>query len=176
MICQVKLINKNKIIYTKLNKNIKTFIIRISSLAVKITIYLVKKVLISLLLVKEITILIEYPDFVNVFSKKLTKMLFKYIRTNRYIMKLKDSKQLIYESIYSLELIKLKTLRIYNKTNLINNFIRPSKSPAVALILFVLKFDSYFYLCINYQRFNNLIILNKYSLFLIEQSKLIKLS
>ena len=54
--------------------------------------------------------------------KNITKFP-KYTKINNYTIKLKESKQLIFKSIYNLKPIKLETLKIYIKTNFINNFI-----------------------------------------------------
>lgn len=56
--------------------------------------------------------------------------------------------------------MKLKTLKIYIKTNLANSFICLSKYLARSSILFVQNLDGSFYLYIDYQGFNNLIIKN----------------
>lgn len=82
-------------------------------------------------------------------------------------MKLQNSKQLPYGPIYSLRLVRLKTLKTYIKINLVNGFIRPSNSPASAPILFVWNPDGSFWLCVNYWNSNNLTIKNKYPLPLI---------
>ena len=47
----------------------------------------------------------------------------KNIRINELAIKLKKGKQLSFKSIYSLELVKLKILKIDIKTNLVNSFI-----------------------------------------------------
>ena len=51
-----------------------------------------------------------------------TKLL-KYIRINDHIIKLEKSKQLLFNSIYNLKLVKLETLKTYIEINLANNFI-----------------------------------------------------
>ena len=61
-------------------------------------------------------------------------------------------------------------LKTYIKANLASNFIRPSKSPAGTLILFVLKKDDSLRLCVDYRGLNNLIIKNRYLLPLIGKS------
>ena len=63
--------------------------------------------------------------------------------------------------------MELKTLKAYIETNLANGFVRPSKSPASALILFDRKSDGSFRLCVNYWGLNNLTIKNRYPLPLI---------
>ena len=47
---------------------------------------------------------------------------------NEHAIKLEKDKQPLFESIYSLGLMELETLKTYIKTNLANGFIRPSKS------------------------------------------------
>lgn len=55
---------------------------------------------------------------------------------NNHAIKLEESKQPLFGSIYSLELIELEMLKTYIKINLANDFIRPFKSRAGAPILF----------------------------------------
>ena len=66
--------------------------------------------------------------------------------------------------------MELETLKTYIETNLANRFIRPSKSPAGAPILFYRKSDGSLRLCINYQGLNNITIKNWYLLPLIGES------
>ena len=77
-------------------------------------------------------------------------MLPKRIRIKVYAIELEDDKQPPYGPIYSLGPIELKTLKTYIKINLANNFIRPFKSPAGTLVLYVCKLHSSLWLCINY--------------------------
>ena len=63
--------------------------------------------------------------------------------------------------------MELEILKAYIETNLANSFIRLSKSPAGAPILFNWKSNSFFWLCVNYQGFNNLTIKNWYPLSLV---------
>ena len=61
-------------------------------------------------------------------------------------------------------------LKTYIKTNLANGFIRPSKSPAGAPILFDKKPDGSLRLCVDYRGLNNITIKNRYPLPLIGES------
>lgn len=88
---------------------------------------------------------------------------------NEYVIKLEKSKQPLYRSIYSLRLVKLKTLKTYIKTQLKTGFIHPFKSSISTFILLNKKTDGSFHLYINYWGFKNLTILNWYLLPLIEQ-------
>ena len=63
--------------------------------------------------------------------------------------------------------VELETLKAYIETNLVNGFIRLSKSPAGALILFNKKANGSLRLFVNYQGLNNLTIKNQYLLPLI---------
>ena len=69
---------------------------------------------------------------------------------NNHIGKLKEDKLQLFKLIYNLKLIKLKILKIYIKTNLINSFVWPFKFCTRVLILFNQKLDNNFYIYINY--------------------------
>ena len=64
----------------------------------------------------------------------------------------------------------METLKTYIKTNLANGFIRLSKSPAGAPILFDKKPDGSLRLCVDYRGLNNITIKNQYPLPLIGES------
>ena len=116
-------------------------------------------------------VFVKYLDFANVFSPDLASELPKHSKINDHAIKLIDScQQPPYGSIYSLGPVELETLKAYIKTNLANGFIRPSKSPASAPILFNRKSDGFLWLCIDYQGLNNLTIKNRYPLLLIGES------
>ena len=61
-------------------------------------------------------------------------------------------------------------MKTYIEANLASGFIRPSKSPAAAPILFVRKKDGSLHLCVDYRGLNNLTIKNCYLLPLIGES------
>ena len=85
------------------------------------------------------TILFEYADIADNFSKNLTVEFSKYTRINDHIINLIKGKQLAHRLIYALKLIELEILKTYIKTNLTNNFIRSFKSPVSPPIFFVKK-------------------------------------
>ena len=64
----------------------------------------------------------------------------------------------------------METLKTYIKTHLKTGFIRPSKSPTGAPILFDKKLDDSFHLYVNYRGLNNLTIKNRYPRLLIGES------
>ena len=78
----------------------------------------------------------EYSNYSNVFSAKNIAKLLENIRIKKHAIKLEEDKQSPFSPIYSLESIELEILKTYIKTNLANNFIRPSKSPVGVPIFF----------------------------------------
>lgn len=151
--CSIKFINKKKFAKMALDENIKTFVIHISSLdlRLKITIHLAKNAQITLLLAKKVTVLAKYLNFADVFLKKSIEILSKFTKANKHAIELEKSKQPPYGPIYSLELVEFKTLKTYIKTDLTNDFIKVSKLPANTQIFFVFKFNNSFCLCVNHQ-------------------------
>ncbi len=97
-----------------------------------------------------IEILTEYSDYADVFSSNLAIKLFENNKMNEYAIELIEEKQLAYRPIYTLRPVELETLKAYIKTHLKTGFIRPSKSPAGAPILFDKKLDGSLCLCVNY--------------------------
>lgn len=120
-----------------LNLEDKTFVIYIA-FVIKL-VHPSQKVLIVGLEVEKITIPKKYLDFVDVFFSDFAAKLLKHFGINNYAIYLQEDKQPSYGLIYSLEPIKLKTLKIYIETNLNSNFIRFLKSQTSASILFVYK-------------------------------------
>lgn len=110
---------------------------------------------------EKVTILTEYLNYVDIFSKELVTKLFKRFNINKHLISLEPSKQPPYAQIYSLKPVELEILKTYIKTTLSNGFIRLSKSPVAALILFVQKLDSSFRLYADYRGLNNLTIKNQ---------------
>ena len=112
----------------------------------------------------------EYSDYSDVFSAKYAAELLKSTGMNEYAIILEEGKQPPFGPIYSLGLEELETLKTHIKTSLANGFIRSSKSPAGAPILFDRKPDGSLRLCVNYWGLNNLTIKNRYLLPLISES------
>ena len=116
-----------------------------------------------------ITVPTKYSDYTDIFLSELVAELPEHISINDHAIKLEDGKRPPYGPIYSLEPVELETLKAYIKTNLANGFIRLSKSPTEAPILFNHKSDGSFCLCVNYRGLNNLTIKNRYPLSLISK-------
>ena len=145
-----------------LDENVKAFVVYVAFFTLKISIHPAREAQIALFIAEKVTVPAEYSDFANVFSKKSAEMLPKRIGINKHAIKLEDGKQPPYGPIYSLGPVELETLKTYIETNLANGFIRPLKSPASAIILFVCKLNGSLRLCVDYQGLNHLIIKNRY--------------
>ena len=122
----------------------------VSSLGLRISIHPARKAKLALLLTKKVIVPVKYLDFADVFLKKSANILLKQTNANEYTIKLEEGKQPPYRPIYSLRPVEIETYKIYIETNLANGFIQALKSPAGALILFVRKPNSSFYLCLDY--------------------------
>ena len=100
---------------------------------------------ISGLIAKKIsTKILNDANFANIIFLDLASELPEHTKINNHAIKLVDGQQPPYVPIYSLRPVELKTLKAYIKTNLANGFIRLSKSPTGALILFDWKPDVFF--------------------------------
>ena len=112
----------------------------------------------------------EYSDYSNVFSVEYRAKLSENTGINEHTIELEEGKQLLFGPFYNLEPVELEILKIYNKTILANGFIRPSKSPIGAPILFDRKPNRSLRFCVDYWDFNNLTIKNQYPLSQIDKS------
>jgi len=80
-----------------------------------------------------------------------------------------DDKQPRWMPLYSMSKDQLKKVRTYLEENLKRGFIRPSKSSAEYLILFVSKKNDTKWLCVNYRQLNKITRWDSYSLLLIRE-------
>ena len=168
---QVELIRKKEFAAAALDPEYEALVVYVAALSVDSSdeVHPSKKAQIALLKVDKASSKVpsKYANFTDVFSPKLATELPKYMRINDHAIKLVDDWQPPYGLIYSLSSVELEKLKAYIKNNLVSNFIRPSKSPAGALILFDKKPDGSLRLCVDYQGLNNLTIKNWYPLPLI---------
>ena len=167
---QVEIINQKEFAKAALDENIEAFVMYVSSLGSRISIYLARKARLALPLTEKVTVLTKYVDFADVFLEKLINILLEQNDANKHAIELEEGKRLRYEPIYSLGTVKFKTLKTYIETTLPNSFIQASKSLASAPILFVRKPNGCLCLCVDYQTLNNLTIKNRYPLPLIGKS------
>jgi hypothetical protein len=108
----------------------------------------------------------EYEEYQDVFEKKNVDTLPQHRRYDCGI-ELQEGAQPPFGPIYSLSQNELAALRDYLDENLAKNFIRHSKSPAGAPILFVKKKDGSLRMCVDYRGLNKVTIKNQYPLLLI---------
>ena len=153
-----------------MDENSETFVVHVASFNLVSGIYLDRKAQIASLLIEKVKILDKYSDFTDVFSEEKTLVLPERTELNEHAINLEDGKQPPYGPIYSLGPVELETLKTYIETHLKTGFIRPSKSPAGAPILFDKKPDGSLRLCVDYRGLNNLTIKNRYPLPLIGES------
>lgn len=140
-----------KFVKSVLDEESKTFVVHIATLKdplLEIIIYFLRKACITTLKQNgaPTKISTKYFDFANVFIEEKILILPEQTDFNKYAIKLKRDKQQFYGFIYSLGLVKVKTLKNYIKTHLKIGFISLSKSPASASILFDKKLDINLYL------------------------------
>jgi hypothetical protein len=83
---------------------------------------------------------VRYKDYVDVFSRDRAETLEPH-RPIHVAIDLEPGFNIPYGRIYNLSEVELKTLKAYIKTNLANEFIQRSSSPAAAPILYPKKQD-----------------------------------
>ena len=167
---RVEIIDKKEFATAALNEEEETFVLYMAALSVDSNVHPSWQAQIALLDVKKVTITSEYTDYTDLFSPDSAAELPKHIGINDHPINLIDDKQPPYGLIHILGPVKLEMLKTYLKTNLANDFIRPSKFPASAPILFIRKKDGNLQLYIDHQGLNNLTIKNWYLLPLIGES------
>ena len=169
---RVEIIDKREFAAAALNADDETFVVHVAALAEPTTmpIHPSRQAQVAALTSEETGIPAEYSDFSDVFSSDSVAELPEHTGINDHPIDLLDDKQPPYGPIYSLGPVELETLKTYIETNLASGFIRPSKSPAGAPILFVRKKDGSLRLCVDYRGLNNLTIKNCYPLPLIGES------
>ncbi len=161
---QVELIGKKEFTIAVLDPEYKTFIVYVADLSINLgnEVHPSKKAQIAHIKVDEALSKVpsKHADFIDIFSPKLAAELPEHTKINNHAIKLVDDWQLPYSPIYSLGPVELETLKACIKNNLANGFIRPSKFPAGAPILFDKKPDGSLKLCVDYWSLNNLTIKN----------------
>ena len=101
------------------------------------------------------SILEEYHEYANVFSKSKAETLALYHSYNLWIDLEKDSHPLV-GTIYSLSKFEQKALKEFIDENLTNGFICSTSSPHGVLILFIKKKNGSLRLCIDFHRLNRI--------------------
>ena len=110
----------------------------------------------------------EYIDFQDVFFKVKTNILFKH-DSNDFVINTQN-KEFSFDKIYNLSQFELKVLKKYIIRQLNKEFMMFFKSPADAPVLFALKKNESFHLCVDYKELNVIIIKNQHFLYLIQKT------
>ena len=150
---KIEIIDKREFAAAVLNADNEIFVMYVAALAEStiIPIHSSCQAQVTVLTSEKTGIPAEYSDFSNVFSSDSAVELPEHTKINDHPINQLDDKQPPYGPIYSLKPIELKMLKTYIEANLANDFIRPSKSPAGTLILFVQKKNISLRLCVDYQ-------------------------
>ena len=144
----IKLVEKKEFAAAVLNPEHETYVVHIASLSstplaslgsTLLDVYPSQRPQISGLIAEKALTKVpaKYSDFADVFSLDLTSELPKHSGINNHAIELVEGcQQPPYRPFHSLGPMELETLKAYIETNLANGFIRPSKSPVKAPILF----------------------------------------
>ena len=173
---RVELVGKKEFAAAALDPEHETYVVHVASFRstplVSLDVHPFRRPQISSLIAEEALTKVpaEYSEFADVFSLDLATKLPEHTEINTYAIDLEEGKQPPYGPIYSLRPVELETPKTYIENNMANGFIRPSKSPAGAPILFDKKPDGSLRLCVNYRGLNKITIKNRYPLPLIGES------
>ena len=110
----------------------------------------------------------QYHDYLDVFSEPACNVLPPHRKYDLEIPLLPGAK-LPWGPLYSMSGVELEAMREYIKTNLANGFIRPSKSPAAAPVMFVKRPDGKLRLVVDYRALNSVTVKNRFPLPLIPE-------
>ena len=152
----VELVGKKEFAAAALNPEYETYVVHVASLSstplASFDVHPSRRPQVSGLIAKEAPTKVpaKYSDFADVFYPDLASELSEHTGINDHAIELVDGQQPPYGPIYSLGPVELETLKAYIETNLANGFIRLSKSPAGAPILFDRKSDGFLRLYVDY--------------------------
>ena len=71
-----------------MNENIEALVIYVSSLGLKMILYLARKAHMALLLAEKVTVLVKYSDFADIFLEKSVNELPEQTKVNEYVIEL----------------------------------------------------------------------------------------
>lgn len=111
----------------------------------------------------------QYHEFLDVFDRKNANLLPPH-RPWDHAIELHPGKSPPVSRPYSMNQFELKALREYLDKELSKGFIRISRSPAAAPVLFVKKPNGDLRFCIDYRGLNNITVRNRHSLPLITET------
>ena len=109
-----------------------------------------------------------YYKYKKLLNKQFIKRLLEYTLWD-YIIDLEPKISLKFYPIYKLTEVKQQALKNFIRENLQLKRIRPLQSLAGYLVLFILKKNGKFKMCINYRQLNSIIKKDQYLLLLISE-------
>ena len=110
----------------------------------------------------------EYHDCLDVFSEEQANTLPPHRKYDQGIS-LQPGTAPPLGPIYGISAPELAEMKTYLKANLANGFIRPSKSPAAAPVMFVSRLDGKLRLVVDYKGLNKVTVKNRFPLPLIPE-------
>ena len=111
---------------------------------------------------------LKYFNFQGVFFEAKANILFKLDSNDFFINT--QNKEFSFDKIYNLSQFELKMLKKYIIEQLNQKFIIFFKFLADALVLFFVKKNESFHLCVDYKKLNVIIIKNQHALLLIQKT------
>ena len=110
----------------------------------------------------------EYHDYLDVFSEEQANTLPPY-RKYELEISLQPGTAPPWGPVYGMSAPELAEMKTYLKADLANGFIRPSKSPAAAPVMFVPRPDGKLRLVVDYRGLNKVSVKNRFPLPLIPE-------
>jgi hypothetical protein len=111
----------------------------------------------------------KYHDFLNVFFKKKTNILFSHRKHNHKIeIEIKKSHE--YASLYNMSKDELLLIKKYLQKHLNKKFIEINIASYASFIFFAKKLDEELRFYVDYRKLNVIIKKNKYLIFLITKT------
>ena len=150
---RVQLVDPKEFVIAALDADSETFVVHVAIREQEeMSVHVERQAQVGALLFDEALteVLAEYSDYSDVFLAENAAELLENIGINEHVIELEEAKQPPFGPIYSLGPVELEKLKIYIKTNLANDFIRPFKSTAGAPIFFDQKPDKSLCLCVDY--------------------------
>jgi hypothetical protein len=111
----------------------------------------------------------QYVAFQDIFSEIKAHKFSKH-DFHDHVIEILSNRDSLFDFIYNLSTTKLKILKNYIDEYMKKNFIIEFISFAKVFIFFVKKIDDKLRLCVNYKKWNEIIIKNRYSLFFINEN------
>ncbi len=149
---RAEILNKKKFVIVAFRRENKAFVMNIVALTKpeNLPVHFYHQAQVILLTSEEVKVSAECFEFSDVFSSNSATELLENTGINQNPNNMINNKQIIYDPINTLGLVKLEIFKIYNEINLVNNFIRLFKYLAGTSIAIVCMKANSFLLYVNY--------------------------